>query len=106
MYAAYREAKGAGGFLYRSPGGFWTKTPNGRLRDRTFGTPTVEALIARGLMVYDEWIEGRRGRFPVRAQVATKAASGGDTPDAIRHEKTPKDNRTLAPSQDTRGETA
>lgn len=47
----------------RYPGGFWRCGATGGL---TFGTSTVEALVARGIAEYTEWREGRQ-RFPIRA---------------------------------------
>ena len=60
-----------GGIVVRHQGGFWSypgcTRNNGRL-DWYCGTTTIEALVARGDLVYTEWKEGRRGKFPIRAQ--------------------------------------
>jgi len=58
------------GALCRYPGGFW-QAPGGYQRwAKHFGTPTVEALVTRGLAEYTEWRDGRNGRFPVRCELA------------------------------------
>lgn len=65
-----------GGLLLRTPGGYWGAAPEhkrGILSAVTFGTKTVEALVARGLADYTEWKEGRNGRFPVRMTLRPSA---------------------------------
>jgi hypothetical protein len=63
-----------GGVVVRHQGGYWTypgATPTSRNRwDWHCGTTTIEALVARGELVYVEWKEGRalRGKFPIKAQ--------------------------------------
>jgi len=64
MAHAIAEAKGlGGGRLVRLQGGFWDAGGGGR--GISFGTKTIEALIARQLASYTEWKEGRNGRFPI-----------------------------------------
>lgn len=55
------------GEIHRHPGGFWRAkdTWNGD----SFGTSTIEALVARGLLQYSQWQEGRNGRFPIAAKI-------------------------------------
>jgi hypothetical protein len=71
------------GALCRYPGGFWSK-PGGRDEGGMwFSTPTVQALVKRGVAAYTEWVDGRSGRFPVRAELmsnapATKKPGGND----------------------------
>jgi hypothetical protein len=63
MLEAVRLARDHGDKLKRFPGGFWTAPQWGIAR--TFGTPTIEALVKRGYAEYTEWVDGRSGRFPV-----------------------------------------
>jgi hypothetical protein len=63
-----------GGFIYRHPGGFWSKAPGYFMRAQTFGTSSVEALVSRGIAEYVEWQEGRNGRFPVKAKLTQVSA--------------------------------
>lgn len=70
MQAAYQHAKAHGSVLERFPGGYWCEV--GRTQwtahgGQTFSTPTVQALVSRGLADYTEWKDGRNGRFPIRA---------------------------------------
>lgn len=60
-----------GGHVFRHPGGFWTpyKTFKGYGQEASSGTKTIHALVSRGYLEYDEWKEGREGRFPISAKV-------------------------------------
>lgn len=49
------------------PGGYWAGRDYGPGNRSSFGTTTVEALIARGVIEYTDWREGRNGKFPVAA---------------------------------------
>lgn len=67
-------ARSGNGKLYRQPGGFWKKEefePYGI----SYGTPTIEALVKRGLAEYTEWKDGRRGRFPVVVEIKENICS-------------------------------
>ena len=67
MLDAVKHANKHGGSLVRYPGGFWCRDG---LRDRAYpwwGTPTVQALVNRGVAEYSEWKETAHSRFPVRA---------------------------------------
>lgn len=69
MLAAVTHAKTQGGCLVRYPGGYWCRDG---LMDHAYpwwGTPTVEALVKRGVMEYTEWQEKPHSRFPIRATV-------------------------------------
>ena len=70
MQAAADYAKAHGGALIRLPGGFWVRDGHtqwdGWQAQQTFGTPTVNALVSRGVAEYTEWRDGRNGRFPTR----------------------------------------
>jgi hypothetical protein len=71
MQAAAVHAQRHGGALVRHPGGFWYGAAQDLQRDsKHFGTPTVQALVSRGVAEYTEWQEGRNGKFPIRADVS------------------------------------
>lgn len=67
MHAAVQFAWKNGGKLTRHPGGFWRDA--GPTMDRWggtwFGTPTIEALVKRGLATYTQWKESGNRRFPI-----------------------------------------
>lgn len=72
MKTALHEIYSHGGTAARRPGGYWTWPQclsNGGVPLTYYGTPTIEALVARGKMQYTAWQEGRRGRFPIKAEV-------------------------------------
>lgn len=62
MLACLTTASGNDNALHRHPGGFWM---NQRGVGLSYGTKTVQALVARGLAEYTEWKDGRNGRFPI-----------------------------------------
>jgi hypothetical protein len=70
MQEAVDFASAHGGVLIRLPGGFWVRDGHtqwdGWQAQKTFGTPTVQALVSRGVAEYTQWADGRNGRFPVR----------------------------------------
>lgn len=55
--------------IRRFPGGTWYVTDPVGVAD-TFGTQTVHAMVARGVLVWSDWKENSRGRFPVAARVS------------------------------------
>ena len=55
--------------LYRHPGGFWTRQSNWDIYARSYGTPSVQALVLRGIAEYTEWKDGKANRFPVQARL-------------------------------------
>lgn len=73
MNDALAVAMAHGARLMRLPGGFWVqpgfKWVSGSVPSPSIGTSTIEALVARGLMEYSKWQEGRKGRFPVEVRV-------------------------------------
>ena len=77
MRQAVAFARQHGGMLYRHPGGFWSG-PEFSGYGESYGSSTVEALVARGVVEYAGWKEGRNGRFPIIAKVTKRKA--GDTP--------------------------
>ena len=69
MQAAVDMAREHGGALHRHPGGFWAG-PEWKLHGAPYvGTPTVEALVRRGVARHSEWKDGRMGRFPVKMEL-------------------------------------
>lgn len=69
MRAALDFAKKYGGMI-REPGGYWMAPVDETAPSTvTFNTPTVQALVSRGLAEYTEWKDGRNGRFPIRMAV-------------------------------------
>lgn len=78
MREAVEYAGSHGGVLIRLPGGFWVRDGHtqwdGWQAQRTFGTPTVQALVAREVAEYTEWRDGRNGRFPVRVELKKEGA--------------------------------
>lgn len=65
-----------GGRIVRYPGGFWAKADWKHGNEPYFGTTTVEALVARGVIGYTVWREGKRTgmKFPVEAKLCAPAA--------------------------------
>lgn len=60
----------AHGELVRLPGGYWARQGvkfSGSSPAETWdGTPTIEALVRRGLAEYSQWQQGRGGKpFPI-----------------------------------------
>lgn len=55
--------------IYRHPGGYWAHKDFKYNNGPWFGTPTVQALISRGVAEYSNWQEGRNGRFPIEARL-------------------------------------
>jgi len=61
------------GKLVRYPGGYWAAEHWDRWKTPWYGTPTVQALVTRGLAGYTEWKQGRNTQpFPVAMEL-TKA---------------------------------
>jgi hypothetical protein len=68
------------GRLVRLPGGYWTYPDCPRSRgagapDWHVGTTTIDALVDRGRLEFVEYVEGRRGRFPVTVRLALEPLS-------------------------------
>lgn len=63
---AFAREKGDG-TLTRFPGGFWSIGGFGLTSNiKWFGTPTVEALVTRGVAEYTNWqVRGNGTRFPI-----------------------------------------
>ncbi|HUP06833.1 MAG TPA: hypothetical protein VMU47_06770 [Caldimonas sp.] len=72
MHAAIDLMMRTDGSLYRYPGGMWATERGKNWGGDAFGTPTVKALIARGICSWSDWKVGPLGRFPVRATLASK----------------------------------
>ncbi len=54
--------------IIRYAGGFWAHE-DWRGTGSSFGTSTVEALVARGVMEYIEFKDGKNRRFPIAAKL-------------------------------------
>ncbi len=75
MCEARDFAAANGGELIRLPGGFWCKPGASQWAPGSvyFATPTVMALVRRGVAEYTEWQQGRSGKFPIRATLVAAA---------------------------------
>lgn len=59
--------------ITRYPGGFWAQAGwKGEHYGEWFGTSTIEALVKRHMLFYDQWQESRAGKFPIRATMTEK----------------------------------
>jgi hypothetical protein len=61
---------GNGGVVERQPGGFWVIPHLGRAGSWT-GTPTMNALVRRRKVKWTDWQRGKKGTFPIKAEVET-----------------------------------
>ena len=59
--------------LIRYPGGYWAAVDWRSWNGPSFGTPTVEALVNRGLAEYTAWKDGRSGKFPIECTLTEQA---------------------------------
>jgi hypothetical protein len=74
MAAALGETIERGGKLVRYVGGYWSTAGierNAGVPIWYVGASTVQALERRGRLRYTDWQEGRRGRFPIGAEVVS-----------------------------------
>jgi hypothetical protein len=72
MAVAIADTLERGGKLVRYQGGYWSVPGimwNGSAPVWYIGTSTVEALRTRGYLTYTEYQQGRRGDFPIAAEV-------------------------------------
>lgn len=51
--------------LVRYPGGYWAAENWHMWKGPSFGTPTVEALVRRGVASYTDWKIGKKSSFPI-----------------------------------------
>lgn len=65
MEAAKEHMERHGNKLVRYPGGYWAAEEWHMWAGPCFGTPTVEAIVRRGVAVYTAWKDGRNGQFPI-----------------------------------------
>jgi len=63
MLAAYDLAAKHDNGLVRFPGGYWAQE-GWDSHSKWFSTPTIQALVSRGVATYSRWYEGR-SRFPI-----------------------------------------
>ena len=69
-----------GGTLERHQGGYWSYQgcrlyPHNGAPEWYASTPTVEALVKRGEMEYSKWQVGKKGKFPIEADVVGPGSS-------------------------------
>ena len=74
MILAMDHMKNHEGKLVRFPGGFWAAIGWHAYAGPYFGTPTVQALVTRGVAEYTAWKDGRGGKFPIEVCVTDKAS--------------------------------
>lgn len=80
MRDACQLAAQHGGKLQRAPGGFWAQPGwKGTNSGRWFGTPTIQALVSRGVAEYTDWQQrsSGNGRFPIEVTVNIPASDEG-----------------------------
>lgn len=85
MREALFYAETSGGKIHRHAGGFWSREDWLLKTERYFGSSTIQALVARGFLVFDVWKDRKHTRsaaamrFPIRASLtdAGKAAIHG-----------------------------
>ena len=70
MLEAIDRMKAHDNKFVRYPGGYWAAEGWHMWHGPSFGTPTIEALVRRGVAEYTVWHEGRNGKFPI--EVALK----------------------------------
>ena len=59
--------------LVRYPGGYWASVGWHLWSGPCFGTPTVQALVRRGVAEYTVWKDGRSGKFPIECTLTEQA---------------------------------
>lgn len=69
MHDAVAYAQKHGGKMVRYPGGFWAREGWKGFERPWFGSPTVNALVDRGVTEFTNWKEGKRSRFPIEAKL-------------------------------------
>ena len=59
--------------MVRFPGGYWSFKGWSMWQGQTFGTPTIQALVARGIAEYTLWKDSRRSgvnhKFPIEVSL-------------------------------------
>lgn len=66
---AFIQAHGL--MIHRYPGGYWAEQGWNTFTEH-YGTSTVQALVKRNVLFYDQWQESRQGKFPIRATLTEK----------------------------------
>jgi|SRR6478752_7122040 len=56
--------------LLRFPGGYWAREGWSSWNGPCYGTPTVEALVRRGLAEYTVWKTGKHNKFPIEVTLS------------------------------------
>lgn len=78
MASALLEIEHAGGTVERKAGGYWVLPGakwNGNNWGQSWGTTTIEALVARNKLIYCDYQQSRAGRFPIRAVMVDEEAT-------------------------------
>jgi hypothetical protein len=66
--------------LVRFPGGYWAREGWHSWNGPCFGTPTVEAIVKRGMAFYSVWKTGKRNKFPIECRLTSACTlTGGDS---------------------------
>lgn len=73
------------GKIVRYPGGFWCQPglEGMPMHNRSHSSPTINALVGRGIAEYSEWVDGRTGKFPVEAKLTEQGAAKAEEKDFI-----------------------
>lgn len=67
MERCVEAIRAGGGVITRHPGGYWR--PGTQPGGIHFGTTTIEALVSRNRLVYDEFRSSHGRQFPIRASL-------------------------------------
>lgn len=76
MLAVLAVIRDHGGIIERKPGGFWTypECPCPGIWEWWAGSTTIGALVRRNELRWTEWQSGKRGKFPIRAELSKSDA--------------------------------
>jgi hypothetical protein len=69
MLSAIEHMKRNNNKLVRFPGGYWAREGWHSWNGPCWGTPTVEALVRRGVATYTVWKTGRSAKFPIECSL-------------------------------------
>jgi hypothetical protein len=74
MLEAVDHMKRHNNTMVRFPGGYWAAIGWYAWHGPCWGTPTIEALVRRGIAEYTAWKEVRGGKFPIKAKLREQKA--------------------------------
>lgn len=60
-----------GGKVVRYPGGYWASETWHMWAGAPYKTPTIEALVRRGMAEYTAWKDGKNERFPIECSLTS-----------------------------------